>query len=261
MPLKASLSLAARTSPLAHPAGQPLPLQRGLEDLRRGARKTLSRGRQMAPPSAYFLADSRSPRRAWGCECRPCRDRALAEEPCEGRSDQPSPLRPGQVIPHARPRDPTDRTDLPLAQTADQKQPQHILNLPHGESPCRHRPPFLLKDEDAMASEPSARSFRPEAGHPSDPSRPPFRRPLQSGRFRVGMGGPPSLRKGGRLHVGIPGRIHPEYAFKPGLRAGGDNGLVDHREVENAFQSTPPRGRRLEPACSSICLMAFQSTP
>jgi hypothetical protein len=41
---------------------------------------------------------------------------------------------------------------------------------------------------------PTRRSFRPEGGHPSDPCRPPFRRPPKSGRLRVG--------KGGRLHPG-----------------------------------------------------------
>src|SRR5215213_5450956 len=90
---------------------------------------------------------------------------------------QACPLHPRDVVRHARPPDSKRLTDLPLAQTAHQKQTQHLLDLPHTESPCRHLSPFGA--QNVTASEPFS-PLVPTA------SRPPFRRSSKSGRLHVG---------------------------------------------------------------------------
>src|SRR5215213_1835807 len=115
---------------------------------------------------------------------------------------QACPLHPRDVVRHARPPDSKRLTDLPLAQTAHQQQTQHLLNLPHTESPCRHLSPFGA--QNVTASEPFS-PLVPTA------SRPPFRRSSKSGRLHVGTVAafvsewwPPSRRNGWPDSLGIP---------------------------------------------------------
>src|SRR5207244_5808230 len=79
---------------------------------------------------------------------------------------------------HARPANPTGQTGLTLAQTAHQQQSQHLLNLPHVESPCWHLAPFARKTKMPL-SEPFS-PLIPTA------RRPPYRRPLERGRLHLG---------------------------------------------------------------------------
>src|SRR5579864_7608585 len=115
------------------------------------------------PVHCRSLAPRRSPRR----RIEPSLE-LLATPALPPRVQHASPLRPLQVLRDARPPDTAHPTGLPLAQTAHQKQPQHLLNFPHAESPCRHLPPFVVEDEDATASEPNS-SLVPTG------RRPPFR--------------------------------------------------------------------------------------
>jgi hypothetical protein len=112
---------------------------------------------------------------------------------------QASLPRPLKVLRHTRPPDSTRPTGLPLAQATLQQQTQHLLDLPHTESPCRHLPPF--GGQNVTASEPpfAARSDRKPATLPTT-----FKTWPPSARNRW----PPSRRNPWPDSLGIPTEIN-----------------------------------------------------
>jgi hypothetical protein len=80
-----------------------------------------------------------------------------------------------------------------------------------------------------------------DAGHPSDDHRKVAAFASEWVAAFSPEGWPPSARKGGRLHVGIPGRIRPEYAS--GILAGVHRSLAVH--LFEAGQATLAQAARL----------------